>query len=86
MAQGAILTLCRLAEAAALILNAAGLTFASVLIMDALTMFPGPAIELHITNIHRRAAVHHPSLVSKGATAVVAGPGAGGHRAAVEAA
>jgi len=54
--------------------------------MDALTMFPGPAIELHITNIHRRAAVHPPSLVSKGATAVVAGPGAGGHRASVEAA
>lgn len=72
--------------AGALIINPAGLTFTSVPIMDALKMFPGPVIELHITNIHRREAVYHHSLVSKVATAVIAGLGAAGYRSAVEAA
>ena len=43
-----------------------------IAIMDALKMFPGPIIELHITNIHRREAIYHNSLVSKVATAVMA--------------
>jgi len=72
--------------AGAIIINPAGLTFTSVPIMDALKMFPGPVIELHITNIHRREAVYHHSLVSKVATAVIAGLGAQGYRTAVEAA
>jgi 3-dehydroquinate dehydratase-2 len=73
-------------SACAIIINPAGLTFTSVPIMDALKMFPGPVIELHITNIHRREAVYHHSLVSKVATAVIAGLGPQGYRTAVEAA
>lgn len=73
-------------KAAAIIINPAGLTFTSVPIMDALKMFPGPVIELHISNIHRREAVYHHSLVSKVATAVIAGLGPQGYRTAVEAA
>lgn len=72
-------------SASAIIINPAGLTFTSVPIMDALKMFPGPVIELHISNIHRREAVYHHSLVSKVATAVIAGLGAQGYRTAVEA-
>lgn len=72
--------------AAAIIINPAGLTFTSVPIMDALKMFPGPVIELHITNIHRREAVYQHSLMSKVATAVIAGLGPLGYRSAVEAA
>jgi 3-dehydroquinate dehydratase-2 len=66
-------------EGAAIIINPAGLTFTSVPIFDALKMFPGPIIELHITNIHRREAIYHNSLVSKAATAVVAGLGPEGY-------
>lgn len=66
-------------EGAAIIINPAGLTFTSVPVFDALKMFPGPVIELHITNIHRREAVYHNSLVSKVATAVVAGLGPEGY-------
>lgn len=72
--------------AAAIIINPAGLTFTSVPIMDALKMFPGKVIELHITNIHRRDAVYQHSLMSKVATAVIAGLGTLGYRSAVEAA
>lgn len=72
-------------EAGGIVINPAGLTFTSVPIMDALKMFPGPIIELHISNIHRREAVYHNSLVSKVATAVIAGLGPAGYTAAVAA-
>ena len=72
-------------KGAAIVINPAGYTFTSVAIMDALKMFPGPVFELHITNVHKRDAVYHHSLVSKVATAVIAGLGPDGYRAAVEA-
>jgi 3-dehydroquinate dehydratase-2 len=70
-------------EGAGIIINPAGYTFTSIAILDALKMFPGPIIELHITNIHRREAHYHHSYVSKVATAVVAGLGANGYRVAL---
>lgn len=72
-------------EAIGIIINPAGFTFTSVALMDALKMFPGPIVELHITNIHRREAVYHKSLVSPIATAVIAGLGTKGYPAAVAA-
>ena len=63
-------------EGAGIVINPAGLTFTSVPVLDALKMFPGPVFELHITNIHRREAIYHSSLVSTVATAVIAGLGA----------
>ena len=45
-------------------------------------MFEGPIIKLHITNIHKREPYYHHSYVSKVATAVIAGLGADGYRAA----
>lgn len=69
-------------EGAGIIINPAAFTFVSMAIMDALKMFPGPIIELHITNIHKREPMYHNSLVSKVATAVIAGLGAEGYRTA----
>ena len=68
-----------------IIINAAGLSFTSIPILDALKMFPGPIFELHITNVHRRESLYHDSLVSKVATAVVMGLGPDGYRTAIEA-
>ncbi len=73
------------AEAAGIIINPAGLTFTSIPVLDALKMFKGPIIELHISNIHRREAIYHRSLVSGVATAVIAGLGARGYATAVQA-
>jgi len=67
---------------AGIIVNPAAFTFTSIAILDALKMFPGPIIELHITNIHRREAYYHHSYVSKIATAVIAGLGPDGYRLA----
>ena len=67
------------------VINPAGYSFTSIAILDALKMFPGPIVEIHITNIHRREALYHRSLVSKVATAVIAGLGAAGYAVAVRA-
>ena len=72
-------------QGAGIVINAAGLTFTSIPILDALKMFPGPVVEVHITNIHRREAIYHHSLILTVATAVIVGLGADGYRAAVEA-
>ena len=62
-----------------IIINPAAYSFTSIAILDALKMFPGPIIELHISNIHRREAHYHHSFVSKIATAVIAGLGPDGY-------
>ena len=72
-------------EGSGIIINPAGYSFTSIALLDALKMFPGPIIELHITNIHRREAHYHHSYVSKTATAVIAGLGPSGYRMAVSA-
>ena len=70
---------------AGIVINPAGLSFRSIPLLDALKMFPRPIIELHISNIHRREEIYHRSLVSKVATAVIAGLGPGGYAVAVRA-
>ena len=72
-------------EGAGIVINPAAFTFTSMAIMDALKMFPGPIIELHISNIHRREPIYHHSLVSPVATAVIAGLGTNGYPIAVRA-
>ena len=70
----------------ALIINPAGLSFRSIPLLDALKMVQAPLLEVHISNIHRREAIYHQSLVSTVATAVIAGLGARGYVHAVQAA
>jgi len=70
---------------AGIVINPAGLTFRSIPILDALKMFPVPIFELHITNVHRREAIYHDSLVSQVATAVIMGLGPDGYPTAVAA-
>ena len=71
--------------AAGIIINPAGLTFTSIALLDSLKMFDGPKIELHISNVHKREEIYHHSLVSKTATAVMAGLGPGGYEIALDA-
>jgi 3-dehydroquinate dehydratase II len=68
---------------AGIVINPAGLTFRSIPILDALKMFPGPIIELHISNIQRREPINHDSLMSRAATAVMMGLGPEGYATAV---
>jgi 3-dehydroquinate dehydratase-2 len=70
---------------AGIVINPAALTFTSIAILDALKMSSAPIIELHLSNIHRREAIYHDSLVSTVATAVIAGLGPRGYPIAVQA-
>ena len=72
-------------EGSGILINPAGLSFRSIPLLDALKMFPGPIVEFHISNIHRREEIYHHSLVSKAATAVLAGLGADGYALGIKA-
>lgn len=72
-------------EGSGILINPAGLSFRSIPLLDALKMFPGPIVEFHISNIHRREEIYQHSLVSKAATAVIAGLGAKGYAIGVRA-
>lgn len=63
----------------AIVINAAGLSYSSVPILDALLAFDGPIIEAHMSNIWQRESFRHQSYVSKAATGVIAGLGALGY-------
>jgi 3-dehydroquinate dehydratase II len=73
------------AAAAGIVINPAGFTSTSIAILDALKMFEGPIIEVHLSNIHRREAFRHHSFVSLAATGVICGLGAHGYVLALEA-
>lgn len=62
-----------------LLINAAGLTYSSIPILDALLAFDGPIIECHMSNIWKREPFRHHSFISKAATGVVAGLGLRGY-------
>jgi 3-dehydroquinate dehydratase-2 len=68
-----------------IIINAAGLTYTSVAILDALLAFEGPVIEAHMSNIWKREPFRHRSFVSKAATGVIAGLGVLGYELALTA-
>ena len=59
----------------AIIINAAAYTHTSIAILDALKMFQGIVIEVHITNIHAREEFRHHSFISKVAQGIIAGFG-----------
>ena len=68
-----------------IIINAAGYTHTSVALRDALSLFPGSVIEVHISNIHTREAFRHTSLISGIAKGVIAGFGPASYYMAVDA-
>lgn len=72
-------------KADGVIINGAGLTYTSIAILDALLAFPGPIVEVHMSNIYRREPFRHHSFISKAATAIIAGLGADGYELAIEA-
>jgi 3-dehydroquinate dehydratase-2 len=72
-------------DGAGIVINPAGLSFSSIPILDALKMFPGPIVEVHISNIHRREVIYHHSLVSRVASGIIIGLGAVGYGLAISA-
>jgi 3-dehydroquinate dehydratase-2 len=86
--EGAIVDLIQAAResADAIIINPAGFSFTSIAIIDALKIFEGPVIELHISNIHARDELHRHSKISGSVKAVICGLGPYGYIVAMQAA
>ncbi|MBT2333019.1 3-dehydroquinate dehydratase [Variovorax paradoxus] len=68
-----------------IVINAAGLTYTSIPILDALLSFPGKIVEAHMSNIWKREPFRHHSYISKVADGVIAGLGGDGYELAIEA-
>lgn len=68
-----------------IIINAGAYTHTSVAIRDALEVFSGPIIEVHLSNIYKREEFRHKSYISELARGVICGFGALGYEFAVEA-
>lgn len=68
-----------------IVLNAGGYTHTSVAIADAVAGVPAPTVEVHISNVFRREAVRHTSLLSPVAIGTIGGFGLDSYRLAVEA-
>ena len=69
-----------------IVINPGAYSHTSVAILDALHMFEGPVVEVHVSNIHAREAFRHHSYFSDVAVGVICGLGAAGYRFALEAA
>jgi 3-dehydroquinate dehydratase-2 len=59
-----------------IVINAAALTHTSVAVRDALALFPGRKIEVHLSNVHKRETLRHHSMISAVVDGVVLGFGA----------
>ena len=67
------------------LINAGALTHTSIGILDALNMFNGPKIEIHITNVYARENFRHKSYISPVVTGIIAGLGVNSYLLAVDA-
>jgi 3-dehydroquinate dehydratase-2 len=72
-------------RAAGIVINPAGYTTTSVVLLDALLATELPVIEVHISNIHRRKAFRRRSYVSVAAIGVTSGLGVRGYAMALHA-
>ena len=71
-------------DASGIIINPAAYSHTSIAILDALTLFEEPIIEVHISNIHKRENFRHHSYISQKSTAVIAGFGIDGYKIALK--
>ena len=71
-------------EASAIVINPAGYTHTSVAILDALRVFDGPVVEVHLSDIDQREHFRKFSYVSERADKVIKGRGPEGYIEALD--
>ncbi len=67
----------------ALMINPAGYSHTSVALRDALALYPHPKMEVHISNVFKREAFRHHSLMSAVVDGVISGCGVQGYSLAL---
>ncbi|MCB1378046.1 MAG: type II 3-dehydroquinate dehydratase [Alphaproteobacteria bacterium] len=71
--------------AAGIALNAGAYTHTSVALHDALRAADVPAVEVHLSNIHKREAFRHHSYIAAAVNGVICGFGSHSYSLAIEA-
>lgn len=72
-------------EAAGIVLNAGAYTHTSVALHDALKAADLPAVEVHLSNIHKRESFRHHSYIAAAVNGVIAGFGSHSYELALDA-
>ena len=67
-----------------IVLNAGAYTHTSIAIADAIAAINKPVIEVHISNVHKREAFRHHSMLAASCKGVIAGFGMDSYRLAIE--
>lgn len=67
-----------------LIINPGGYGHTSVALRDAVSLYPAPVVEVHLSNIHAREGFRHHSYLTAVVTGMICGLGAEGYRLALE--
>lgn len=68
---------------AAIVMNGAGYAYTSVALLDALSAFRGPVVEVHLSNTAKREPFRHRSFIALAATGTIAGMGPFGYELAL---
>ena len=71
-------------QASAIIINPAAYSHTSIAILDALNMFEGLVVEVHISDIYKREKFRQFSYVSNRANKIIVGQGIKGYLLAME--
>ena len=72
-------------KASGIAINAGAYTHTSVALHDALKAADVPAVELHLSNIHKREAFRHHSFIAPAVNGVICGFGANSYELAISA-
>lgn len=67
-----------------IVLNAGAYTHTSIAIADAIAAITAPVIEVHISNVYKREAFRHKSMLAANCKGVIAGFGMASYRLAIE--
>lgn len=67
-----------------IILNAGAYTHTSLALSDAIRAIITPVVEIHISNVHKREAYRHHSMIASACKGVIAGFGLDSYRLAIE--
>ena len=68
-----------------IVINAGAYTHTSVALQDCIRSLKCPVIEVHISNVHKREAFRHQSMISCACLGVICGFGLDSYRLAIEA-
>ena len=68
-----------------IVINAAAYTHTSVALRDALSLFSGPKIEVHVSNVMKREQFRHDSFISAVCNGIIIGLGVNSYLLAVRA-